>query len=376
MPAATSAAAARPTAASTRGEGRRDAASAGAVPEPWLVVLEPLTESASYSSTISRSSIARSFIDCTRWSGLLARQRRTSRRSSAGTLSFELLDRRGLLVEDLVHRLDARLGGERLPPRGRLVEDAAEREDVGAVVDGLALHLLGRHVARGADHAPHLAGGGERRVLGEVRAALALLGELGEAEVEHLREAVGRDHDVAGLQVAVDDPGRVGLGQPLGRLRQVAEERAQVGLVVVDQRGERLAAHELHRDVVHGVRVGGTRGAHRVVADLVDRDDVGVVERGRGLSLEHEAPHAVLVPHQVGRQDLERDAALELAVLGEVDLAHPALGERGHDPVVRDLVLGTQRPLGLGHSRPPGCDLGREHSSPLRTPAHFLASLR
>ena len=45
-------------------------------------------ESASYSSTISRSSSARSLIDCTRWSGLLARQRRMSRRSSAGALSF------------------------------------------------------------------------------------------------------------------------------------------------------------------------------------------------------------------------------------------------------------------------------------------------
>ena len=45
-------------------------------------------ESVSYSSTISRSSIARSLIDCTRWSGLLARQRRMSRRSSAGTAAF------------------------------------------------------------------------------------------------------------------------------------------------------------------------------------------------------------------------------------------------------------------------------------------------
>ena len=41
-------------------------------------------ESESYSSTISRSSIARSFMDCSRWSGLLARQRRINRRSSAG----------------------------------------------------------------------------------------------------------------------------------------------------------------------------------------------------------------------------------------------------------------------------------------------------
>ena len=52
------------------------------------VVELALAESESYSSAISRSSIARSLIDCTRWSGLLARQRLTRRRSSAGTLSL------------------------------------------------------------------------------------------------------------------------------------------------------------------------------------------------------------------------------------------------------------------------------------------------
>ncbi len=60
---------------------------AATAPETWLAELAE-AESVSYSSTISRSSIARSLIDCTRWSGLLARQRRMSRRSSAGTLSL------------------------------------------------------------------------------------------------------------------------------------------------------------------------------------------------------------------------------------------------------------------------------------------------
>jgi hypothetical protein len=44
-----------------------------------------VTERESNSSTICWSSIARSFIDCNRWSGFFDRQRLISRRSSAGT---------------------------------------------------------------------------------------------------------------------------------------------------------------------------------------------------------------------------------------------------------------------------------------------------
>ena len=167
-------------------------------------------------------------------------------------LVVDLLHRDRLLVEDLVHRLDAGLGREGLPPGGRLVEDAAEREDVGAVVDRSPRHLLGGHVTGRPHHAAQGAAvGGEGRRLGDVGRALALLGELGEAEVEDLGEAVGRDHDVPGLEVAVHDPRRVRLGEPLRGLREVAEQGAQVRLVLVDEARERLPAHELHRDVVH-----------------------------------------------------------------------------------------------------------------------------
>jgi hypothetical protein len=50
--------------------GRRDGFAVAATPSVCVEELA-LADSASYSSAISRSSIARSLIDCTRWSGLL-----------------------------------------------------------------------------------------------------------------------------------------------------------------------------------------------------------------------------------------------------------------------------------------------------------------
>ena len=42
----------------------------------------------------------------------------------------------------------------------------------------------------------------------------------------------------------------------------------------------------------------------------------------------------VAVDGELGRENLERDAAVEACVLGEIHLAHPALAEGGHDLVV------------------------------------------
>ena len=50
--------------------------------------------------------------------------------------------------------------------------------------------------------------------------------ELGHAKVENLHEAVGGDHDVLRLQIAMDDAGIVGLGQAVGDLHAEVEDTA------------------------------------------------------------------------------------------------------------------------------------------------------
>ena len=59
--------------------------------------------------------------------------------------------RRRIDVHDRRDQARLALAVERLPAGEHFVEHGAEREDVGARVDGLSLHLLRRHVAHGAE---------------------------------------------------------------------------------------------------------------------------------------------------------------------------------------------------------------------------------
>ena len=75
-------------------------------------------------------------------------------------------------------------------------------------------------------------------------------------------------------------------------------------------------------DQVHGVEVVAV-----VLADGVDRDDVGVVQLGRGLGLALEALLGLGAHAQRGREDLQGHAALERDLAGLVDHAHTATAD-------------------------------------------------
>ena len=114
-------------------------------------------------------------------------------------------ERGRLLVQRRRQHLDDRRAQERGAPRDRLVQDRRGREEVGARVDLVAQDLLRRHVPRRAHDEP-----GPRELACPSRAtASSSFGQgPGQAEVEELH-AVRREEDVRGLQVAVDDAGRV-----------------------------------------------------------------------------------------------------------------------------------------------------------------------
>jgi hypothetical protein len=145
--------------------------------------------------------------------------------------------------------------------------------------------------------------------------------QLGEAKVEHLHHAIATDHHVGRFQVAVNDAAGMGGCQRVGHCNSDAEHLGQTHAVPRDDRIEALAPHVLHDEEV--VAVGRL--------DFVNRDDVGVIERRRGLRLLHEPAPAILVRQPVGGQHLDCHLAPETGITRPVDLAHaPRAEEREH----------------------------------------------
>ena len=208
-------------------------------------------------------------------------------------------DRRGAVA------LEGSTAGEHLE------EHDAEGVDVRRRGGLLAARLFGAEVVDRAERRP-----GQRH--------LGLGDGPGDPEVGDLHAAVAREHDVAGLHVAVDDPPGVGGRQGAGDLRGdpgglARRERP----VPAHDRGQVLPVDELHDD----------ERAVLVLAEVVDGHDVGMVERGGGERLLAEARAEVRIATVLGAEDLDRDVAIELGVVGAVDAGHAPLPEELHQPI-------------------------------------------
>ncbi len=178
-------------------------------------------------------------------------------------------ERCGLFPDDRRHCLGTARADERPLAGGHLVEDRSERELVRSEVERLAERLLGRHVPHGADDHAGLGPGRDRGRVRQLAALPRRLDQLDEAEVEDLDDPLPRHHYVLGLQVPMDDAGRVRLGQPVGDLsreRQKSLERK--GAAREQQLPKGVSLDKLH---------GHPRDAVRR-SDVVDRDDVRMVE--------------------------------------------------------------------------------------------------
>ena len=190
--------------------------------------------------------------------------------------------------------------------------------------DLLRLDLLGRRVVDRADEDARL----RQPALGRAAALLR------DAEV-HQVDAAGLvlDHHVGRLDVAMDHLARVG---GVERARDLLEDRERLVRIVraalLDQLLEVGPLHVAHRDVDEAL----------VIAGVVDRDDVRVVDRGDRLRLADEALAEVGAAAELGRQRLERGLAPEQQVLGLVDEAHAAAPEQAGDAVAREDGFGFE----------------------------------
>ena len=120
--------------------------------------------------------------------------------SAVGSVARRRARSVGVTLQSGERRVGVGLAEERHTPGEAFVEHETERVEIGASVELLAAHLLGGQVLRGAHHDV---------VAREV--GVGRLQALGDPEVGEQHPAVGGDHDVARLHVAMDEPGFVGV---------------------------------------------------------------------------------------------------------------------------------------------------------------------
>ncbi len=214
-----------------------------------------------------------------------------------------------------------RLTGQHFIEHGRQRVDVAPRRDL-----LFRRRLLGAHVMRrakrqaGLRHSP--AGSGRHRER--------------DPEIHHHRAAIVQQ-DVLGLDVAVDHAVPVRVVERVGHLARDAH-----GLVHAELRfAVQLVANRLAFDEGHDVEQERVRRA-----GVEERQDVRMLQRCRGLDLDHE-PLGSEHRGEFGLQDLDRDLAVVLQVLGEVDRGHSARTEFALDAIA----------VGEGR-RQAGCELG------------------
>ena len=223
---------------------------------------------------------------------------------------------------------------ERLPAGGHFVQHGAEAEKIGARVEIVAAHLLGRHVSNRSyrsSRARQQHFGGDGRHRGRACAHSHAFGsEFGEAEVEHLRLSALRHKNIGGLDVAMDDAFRVGGFERVGDLNSQVEHLIEGEWLFGDPVFQRLPFKQLHRDerdqfaaIVHHI-------------NFVNRADIRMVQR-RGcacFALKSLKRRAIL--RKSFRQELQGHLAAELGVLGLVHDAHAAAAELFQYQIVRE----------------------------------------
>ena len=187
----------------------------------------------------------------------------------------------------------------------QLIEHDARSPDIGPAVHRLAAQLLGRHIAGCAHNGADL---GHRGIL-----------DPGDAEIGDLHLTLGAQHDIGGLDIPVHHAALVAVVQGGEHLLHDLEDGGHgKALATLQHLLQGAARHMLHGDP--GVAV--------ILAIIIDRDDMGVVQSARGLGFTPETGHclgAIGIASRGATNDLQRRAPFDHRVECVKHAAHRAL---------------------------------------------------
>ena len=177
--------------------------------------------------------------------------------------------------------------------------------------------MLGRHVI---ERAQGCASHGQAAVAPRSR----------NAKVHQLNHALGSEHHVAGLDIAVDDFLVMCVLQRIEYLTDVVQSVAGGNWPLLQTCGQRDAVDILHHhDQLVVEREGGTQGG-----------DVRMVETGQHLDFSQETVCEFFLAGQVGEQDLHGLDAVRDDVADFVDSAHSAGTQHGQNFIVAYTLAG------------------------------------
>ena len=231
-----------------------------------------------------------------------------------------------------------------------LVDHDPEREQIDPVIDRIGHRLLGGHVVRRAEH---------ETVRGQPARAvrrIAALAQDRDPEVDDPRHLgavhVGLDDHVLRLEVAMDEARLVRVIQAFEQLAHEEDDPLRLHRRVVEDHGQVVTLGEVHDHVAKPV--GG-------LADIDDADHVRMAQPTGELGLALEPLRDLVVLEQPRVENLDRERAADLDVLGAVDRTHRALTEARLDLIAVREDLADQRVLlglsgGLGHQNLPSTD--------------------
>ena len=150
---------------------------------------------------------------------------------------------------------------------------------------------------------------------------------LGQAKIQNLRLSAIRDEDVRWLDVSMDDPGGMSGIQGIGELRaQFQDFVAFEAPLFQESCLECLPRDHFHHD----------EGLTFVLADFVNRTDVGMIESGGGTRFPFESRNPDRIVAKPVRENLDRNLASQFLVLRSIHLSHATFSQGREDFVVSE----------------------------------------
>ena len=233
-----------------------------------------------------------------------------------------------LRMRSAVSAIDAPANGRRPVSISYRTTPSAKRS---ALVHVTATELFGRHVVERPDH------GADHRSEAAVAKASRDGAGLARPKSSTFTSCRAGDHQVAALDVAVDDAEAVGFVQGIGHLHSRCRGCRPPAARRADPHRQQLAFDVLHRDEEAGV----------VLDEVVGDGNVRGAQLGSDLRFANEPGPSLGRGVERGRQELERDPAAKSRVLGQIHITHAAASEAVDHVVLED--GGTREACAVRH---------------------------